>query len=103
MVKKMANYCEENRESENPVTKELIEKVESTMGILPIINALGNPNMKPNHWTQIFMSIPEGNTLMESDDFTLNDLLKIGVKDHMEMINEVTTVATEEHVIKNGL
>ena len=63
--------------------------------IVPVVVALRNPNMKPEHWFKVSETL---NHAMDPDDerITLEGVLALGVMSHADAMVTVSTEATQE-------
>ena len=62
---------------------------------MPIVEALGNKNLKVEHWTEIktIIGLPSDYP-MEDKHFNLGELIGFGVAQHQEAIINVSVTAT---------
>lgn len=71
---------------------------------MPIVEALGNPNLQKEHWTEIkrIIKMPEEFAL-EERTFSLGQLIEFNVALYQEEIINVSITATQENKLTNEL
>lgn len=80
--------------------KKLVFDFRETM---PIVEALGNKQLKVEHWHDIktILNIPD--FPLEEMQFTLSTLIEFKVADFQEDIINISTTATQENNLRLGL
>ena len=62
---------------------------------MPVIQALGNKDLRPRHWLLIFQKL-EMNIKYGESTFTLKELMKQGVEQKMDEMEEISSKASGE-------
>ena len=70
---------------------------------MPIVEALGNKNLRAEHWEEIkeILGIPE--FPLEQKQFNLGQLIDFHVADHQEDIINVSVTASQEFNLRQQL
>jgi dynein heavy chain len=79
----------------------LKDKISEFKAIMPNILDLGNPNMRPRHFEKIFRLINEN--YYNEMPFSLSFLLKGGIMNHKEAVQEVSAAASGEAQLEASL
>lgn len=66
--------------------------------IMPVIQALGNKDLRARHWKKIFEDL--GSSWQPGKTFTLQELLADGVMNKREKIEEISAKASGEASIE---
>ena len=71
---------------------------------MPIVEALGNKNLKVEHWTDIktILKLPVDYP-MEERKFNLGELISFDVAEYQEEIIHISVTATQEFNLRNQL
>jgi hypothetical protein len=71
---------------------------------MPIVEALGNKNLKVEHWTDIknILGLP-ADYLLEERKFNLGELISFDVAQYQEEIIHISVTATQEFNLRNQL
>ncbi|MEE6524209.1 hypothetical protein FKM82_023559, partial [Ascaphus truei] len=69
---------------------------------MPLIVDLRNPALRERHWNQVKQEI-QRTFDQTADDFTLEKIVELGLDQHVEKINEISTAATKELSIEEAL
>uniref|UniRef100_F6YZ23 Dynein axonemal heavy chain 2 n=1 Tax=Monodelphis domestica TaxID=13616 RepID=F6YZ23_MONDO len=80
-------------------TRSKIEQFKRTM---PLISDLRNPALRERHWDQVKDEIQRVFD-QESDSFTLEQIVELGMDQHVEKIGEISASATKELAIEVAL
>uniref|UniRef100_A0A8C5L4X8 Dynein axonemal heavy chain 2 n=1 Tax=Jaculus jaculus TaxID=51337 RepID=A0A8C5L4X8_JACJA len=80
-------------------TRSKIEQFKRTM---PLISDLRNPALRQRHWDQVKDEI-QREFDQESESFTLEQIVQLGMDQHVEKIGEISASATKELAIEVGL
>jgi hypothetical protein len=69
---------------------------------MPIVEALGNKNLKVEHWTDIknILGLP-ADYLLEERKFNLGELISFDVAQYQEEIIHISVTATQEFNLRN--
>ncbi|CAO2643767.1 Dynein axonemal heavy chain 2 [Lemmus lemmus] len=81
------------------VTRSKIEQFKRTM---PLISDLRNPALRERHWDQVKDEV-QREFDQESESFTLEQIVQLGMDQHVEKIAEISASATKELAIEVGL
>ncbi|XP_053425879.1 dynein axonemal heavy chain 2 isoform X5 [Nycticebus coucang] len=81
------------------ITRSKIEQFKRTM---PLISDLRNPALRERHWDQVRDEI-QWEFDQESESFTLEQIVELGMDQHAEKIGEISASATKELAIEVGL
>lgn len=94
---KVALQCERNLPQGSTAVARLKQLVFDFRETMPIVEALGNKNLKVEHWTEIknIIGLPSDYP-MEEKHFNLGELIGFGVAQHQEAIINVSVTATQE-------
>ena len=79
----------------------LKDKISEFKAMMPNILDLGNPNMRPRHWEKIFRLISE--TYYNEMPFSLSFLLKGGIMNFKEQVQETSAAASGEAQLEASL
>jgi len=85
----------------NTVIQLLREKIKEFQPYLPILYDLINPDLKPSQISELSKDL--GISIPEDLSIPLQDLIKIGILEHMEKINERSTYATGQKKLAANL
>ncbi|KAH9593471.1 Dynein heavy chain [Trypanosoma melophagium] len=80
----------------------LKEEVELMKRLLPIVDDLRTPAIRPRHWEFLKVQL-DANFDIEDEKFCLNDLMKARVEAHAEFVSNLATSAREEMKIEMDL
>ena len=87
----------------NPIQDQLKDLVETFKGAMPIVKALRNPQLKPEHWDAINGLLENGKIDIEEGGFTLQSLIDLNVVQHQEEICAISVRATGEAKLRAAL
>eukprot|EP00878_Enallax_costatus_P016966 GHUV01017809.1.p1 GENE.GHUV01017809.1~~GHUV01017809.1.p1 ORF type:complete len:1283 (+),score=439.89 GHUV01017809.1:87-3935(+) len=76
-------------------------EVEQFKTIVPLVQAMRNPGMRPRHWDQLSADL--GSDLHPDSSYTLDKALKQGLLAHLDTITKVADVASKEYSIEQAL
>ena len=82
----------------NKVVPKLKNSVDEINPVLPIVTDLRNPCLKDRHWEKITNLV--GFNILESENFTLSDLITKGVTKFQEDIATIATAAQQESILE---
>lgn len=83
----------------NPIQEKLKGQVETFKEAMPIVKALRNDKLQPEHWTQIKALIQKDFDI-EDEAFTLKSLIDLDVNQFKDEITTISTQATQEDNLK---
>lgn len=96
--------CERNLPLNSTAVKKLKQLVFDFRETMPIVEALGNRNMRQEHWQDIKALIGVGNEMpLEERKFNLGQLIALNVALHQEEIINVSVTATQEFNLRNQI
>lgn len=90
-----------NKKLNNKVSEMLKDRVAEFKAIMPNVLDLGNPNMRPRHFDKIFKLISQ--TYYPDMPFSLSVLVKGGVMNHKDAIQEISGAASGEAQLEDSL
>uniref|UniRef100_F7E952 Dynein axonemal heavy chain 2 n=1 Tax=Callithrix jacchus TaxID=9483 RepID=F7E952_CALJA len=77
-------------------------KIEQFKRTMPLISDLRNPALRERHWDQVRDEI-QREFDQESESFTLEQIVELGMDQHVEKIEEISASATKELAIEVAL
>ncbi|KAI9101992.1 dynein heavy chain and region D6 of dynein motor-domain-containing protein [Phlyctochytrium arcticum] len=84
------------------VFSNLRDRIQHTRRSLPLLQDLKNPAMRDRHWAQLMDEV--GKTFdPKGDDFTLENILEMGLDQYAESIANLSAAAAKELSIEEGL
>eukprot|EP01063_Lacrimia_lanifica_P013523 TRINITY_DN2016_c0_g3_i2.p1 TRINITY_DN2016_c0_g3~~TRINITY_DN2016_c0_g3_i2.p1 ORF type:complete len:4660 (+),score=2247.11 TRINITY_DN2016_c0_g3_i2:150-14129(+) len=83
----------------------LESEVKDMMTTLPLVLELRNPAMRERHWQQLLRKceVDPSTVDPQSNDFSLKDLLKLGLHNYVEDVGNIVEKATKELKIEKDL
>ena len=82
--------------------KELKQEIDDMTEILPLIEALAKPSIRPRHWDEI-ISMTKEDIPYQSETFALSQLLKANLLSFKEDIEDITDSADKQLKLENQL
>ncbi|WIA11828.1 hypothetical protein OEZ85_011917 [Tetradesmus obliquus] len=79
----------------------LRQQVEEFKALVPLVQALRNPGMRPRHWDSLSAEL--GLDLHPDKAYTLDQALKQGLLGHLEVLSKTADVASKEYSIEQAL
>lgn len=86
----------------NYIQMKLEESVQTFTGAMPIVNALRNQHLNPDHWDEIRQIVGQ-NLDVNNEEFTLQSLIDLDVVKHQEKLVNVSVQATGEYKLREQL
>ncbi|XP_042770547.1 dynein axonemal heavy chain 2 isoform X3 [Panthera leo] len=77
-------------------------KIEQFKRTMPLISDLRNPALRERHWDQVREEV-QREFDQESESFTLEQIVELGMDQHVEKIGEISASATKELAIELAL
>ncbi|GAB5580480.1 dynein axonemal heavy chain 2 [Prionailurus iriomotensis] len=77
-------------------------KIEQFKRTMPLISDLRNPALRERHWDQVREEV-QREFDQESESFTLEQIVELGMDQHVEKIGEISASATKELAIESAL
>ena len=87
------------------ITVEIIAKLDEFRGIMPLIESLRNPGLKPHHWKEVSALSKSGVAIQPTASLTLVQLIADGFLEPktLERVVYISTSATKEFAIEKSL
>lgn len=82
--------------------KELKQEIDDMTEILPLVEALAKPSIRPRHWDEV-ISLTKEDIPYTSETFTLSQLLKANILAFKEDIADITESADKQLKLENSL
>lgn len=95
--------CERNLPPESTAVQRLKRLVFDFKETMPIVVALGNKHLKEVHWAEIKAVSGTENFPLEAKQFTLGELVDLGVARWADEIVNVSATATQEFELQSQL
>ncbi|XP_069502374.1 dynein axonemal heavy chain 2 [Ambystoma mexicanum] len=102
LFKKLLKLGREFKDKNWEVVDTSKNKIDQFKRTMPLIAALRNPALRERHWTQVKDEIQKTFD-QTSDDFTLEKIVELGLDQHYDKINEISSAATKELAIEQSL
>lgn len=83
------------------VAQTLRDKLHAFRQHVPLIVALRRPGLKERHWTRISSAV--GTPLRIDEHFSLTTALKLGLMDHLAIIEAEADSASKEYALERGI
>ena len=80
----------------------LFEEVKKFQADVPLIVALASPALRSRHWFEIAKRCGSDDFIID-EDTTLNTLIAKGIKNHLDTIQGVATVAEKQFALEKAL
>ncbi|CAL1158737.1 unnamed protein product [Cladocopium goreaui] len=89
--------------NENPlaVAKDLREEISSFRANMPVIRALCQEAFEPRHFSDLFEELRLDMDM--EDGITLQQMLEVGILDHIDTLERISVKAQKEHGLKTAL
>ncbi|KAJ9518810.1 hypothetical protein QJQ45_026079, partial [Haematococcus lacustris] len=76
-------------------------KLEGFKALLPIISAVCNPGMRGRHWDALSKAV--GAPVWPGEELQLSRLVKLGISNHLEALQDISDAASREHALERQL
>ncbi|XP_050428284.1 dynein axonemal heavy chain 3-like [Adelges cooleyi] len=76
-------------------------KVDNFKKYLPVLETICNPGIHERHWNE--MSKCVGVALRPTETSTLSEMIELGLIDHIESLEEISTTASREYSLEHNL
>ena len=83
------------------VSETLLEELAGFKEYLPLLSALASKALYNRHWEKLSERI--GSEIVPDDELTLQQLLEIGVNDHMDIVQDVSMIAEKQYSLEKAL
>ncbi|KAM4749227.1 dynein axonemal heavy chain 2 [Rhinophrynus dorsalis] len=102
LYKRLSKLSRELKEKNWEAVETSRNRIDQFKRTIPLITDLRNPALRERHWSQVKQEVqrPFDQT---AEDFTLEKIVELGFDQHVEKINEISTSATKELFIEQGL
>lgn len=90
-----------NKKIHSDVSEKLLATINDFKPLMALIMDLGNPAMLPHHWNRLFDAMKKSHD--QSKQLTLSDLLSWGVRDHADLVSEISAAASGESQLEKVL
>lgn len=95
--------CERGLPDGNSAVMHLKKKVFEFKDTMPIVNALGNKELQPDHWIEIKNQVPGIDFELEKKEFSLGQLIDINISEYQEVIQNISIKASQEASLRRQL
>jgi dynein heavy chain len=102
MLKRCVRMNRELKEKNWEIIENLRRRIEQLKRTMPLIQALKNPAMRERHWSQLKTEVQKPFD-QESDDFTLEKIIQLGLDEFADAISEISAAASKELGIEKAL
>lgn len=82
------------------IATDVRSRIEDFKNSMDVLVALRNAGIKPRHLAEI---TEKTEIQLELDDINFDDLIKMGIKDHRDVIRDISERATKEFAIEETL
>jgi hypothetical protein len=96
----MLKYKNSKKGQFDPILDLFQEEIEILQSYLPLFQILGNQDLKPRHWKQIFESLNHSKTYL---DVSFNHLLSLDIVSKQNELEEISNRASGEQLIEMQL
>ncbi|XP_039087571.1 dynein heavy chain 2, axonemal [Hyaena hyaena] len=102
LSRRLLRLAKEYKDRNWEVIETTRSKIEQFKRTVPLISDLRNPALRRRHWDQVREEI-QREFDQESDSFTLEQIVQLGMDQHVEKIGEISASATRELAIELAL
>ncbi|XP_073903039.1 dynein axonemal heavy chain 2 isoform X4 [Castor canadensis] len=102
LFRRLTRLAKEYKDRNWEIIETTRSKIEQFKRTMPLISDLRNPALRERHWDQIRDEIQQEFD-QESENFTLEQIVELGMDQHVEKIGEISASATKELAIELGL
>ncbi|XP_078526452.1 dynein axonemal heavy chain 2 isoform X1 [Lissotriton helveticus] len=102
LFRKLQKMGRELKEKSWEVVETSKNKIDQFKRTMPLIAALRNPALRERHWAQVKNEIQKTFD-QTAADFTLEKIVELGLEQHYDKINEISSAATKELGIEQTL
>lgn len=85
------------------VVYRLKDSIEQFKQLMPLMEELGNPALKPRHWEAIFEQLGEDYEAERSAEYSVQYLIERGIMSKMEKVQAVSVNASKEFSLEKAL
>ncbi|XP_031208338.1 dynein heavy chain 2, axonemal isoform X2 [Mastomys coucha] len=102
LFRRLTRLAKEYKDRNWEIIETTRSKIEQFKRTMPLISDLRNPALRERHWDQVKEEV-QREFDQESESFTLEQIVKLGMDQHVEKIGEISASATKELAIEVGL
>ncbi|KAM4844901.1 dynein axonemal heavy chain 2 isoform 2-T2 [Thomomys bottae] len=102
LFRRLTRLAKEYKDRNWEIIETTRSKIEQFKRTMPLISDLRNPALRDRHWDQVRDEI-QRDFDQESERFTLEQIVELGMDQHVEKIGEISASATKELAIELGL
>ncbi|XP_006899240.1 PREDICTED: dynein heavy chain 2, axonemal [Elephantulus edwardii] len=102
LFRRLTRLAKEYKDRNWEIIETTRSKIEQFKRTMPLISDLRNPALRERHWDQIRDEI-QREFDQESDSFTLEQIVELGMDQHVDKIGEISASATKELAIELAL
>ncbi|XP_028725159.1 dynein heavy chain 2, axonemal [Peromyscus leucopus] len=102
LYRRLTRLAKEYKDRNWDIIETTRSKIEQFKRTMPLISDLRNPALRERHWDQVKDEI-QREFDQESESFTLEQIVQLGMDQHVEKIGEISASATKELAIEVGL
>ncbi|ERE69395.1 dynein heavy chain 6, axonemal-like protein [Cricetulus griseus] len=102
LFRRLTRLAKEYKDRNWEIIETTRSKIEQFKRTMPLISDLRNPALRERHWDQVKEEV-QREFDQESDSFTLEQIVQLGMDQHVEKIGEISASATKELAIEVGL
>ena len=88
-------------EEQTAISNQIKQQVANFRPEVPMIVTLRNPGMRDRHWEKIASTL--GVDIMPIENFSTEQIIALGLKDSLELIQKIGESAAKEYQIENAL
>ncbi|CAH6786111.1 Dnah2 [Phodopus roborovskii] len=102
LFRRLTRLAKEYKDRNWEIIETTRSKIEQFKRTMPLISDLRNPALRERHWDQVKDEV-QREFDQESESFTLEQIVLLGMDQHVEKIGEISASATKELAIEVGL
>ncbi|KAL2765787.1 dynein axonemal heavy chain 2 isoform 1 [Daubentonia madagascariensis] len=102
LFRRLTRLAKEYKDRNWDIIETTRSKIEQFKRTMPLISDLRNPALRERHWDQVRDEI-QREFDQESESFTLEQIVELGMDQHVEKIGEISASATKELAIEVAL
>uniref|UniRef100_A0A2K6FUH7 Dynein axonemal heavy chain 2 n=1 Tax=Propithecus coquereli TaxID=379532 RepID=A0A2K6FUH7_PROCO len=102
LFRRLTKLAKEYKDRNWDIIETTRSKIEQFKRTMPLISDLRNPALRDRHWDQVRDEI-QREFDQESESFTLEEIVELGMDQHVEKIGEISASATKELAIEVAL
>uniref|UniRef100_A0A1B8Y1E3 Dynein heavy chain 2, axonemal n=1 Tax=Xenopus tropicalis TaxID=8364 RepID=A0A1B8Y1E3_XENTR len=102
LYRRLSKLSRELKEKNWEIVETSRQRIDQFKRTMPLIADLRNPALRERHWSQVKQEV-QGPFDETAEDFTLEKIVELGLDQHVEKISEISTSATKELFIEQGL